>query len=94
MLEITTQKLKESEEKVSNLLEQQKIDREYSMKRILELEMSTKKKMEEMQTMLEEKLEEQQYLESINSSLTVKHFESNTELQTARRQLLKVMILF
>ncbi|KAK8926387.1 hypothetical protein KSP39_PZI018622 [Platanthera zijinensis] len=89
MLEITTQKLKDSEEKVSNLLEQQKIDREYSMKRILELEMSTKKKLEEMQTMLEEKLEEQQYLESINSSLTVKHFESNTELQTARRQLLK-----
>ncbi|KAK8949977.1 hypothetical protein KSP40_PGU017547 [Platanthera guangdongensis] len=65
------------------------MDRDNSMKRILELEMSTKKKMEEMQTMLEEKLEEQQYLESIISSLTVKHFESNTELQNARRQLLK-----
>ncbi|KAK8964998.1 hypothetical protein KSP40_PGU017095 [Platanthera guangdongensis] len=89
MLEITTQKLKESEERVSILLEQQKIDRDNSKKRILELEMSTKKKMKEMQTLLDDKLEQQQYLESINSSLTVKHFESNSELQNARRQLLK-----
>ncbi|KAK8926494.1 hypothetical protein KSP39_PZI019038 [Platanthera zijinensis] len=52
-------------------------------------EESTKKKMEEMQAELDEKVEEQQYLESINSSLMVKHFESNTELQNARKQLLK-----
>ncbi|KAI0509823.1 hypothetical protein KFK09_010420 [Dendrobium nobile] len=59
------------------------------MKHMETEEDSIKKRMEEMQAELNEKIEEQQYLESLNSSLTYKHFESNTELQHARKQLIK-----
>ncbi|PKU68188.1 hypothetical protein MA16_Dca012857 [Dendrobium catenatum] len=59
------------------------------MKHMESEEDSIKKRMEEMQAELNEKIEEQQYLECLNSSLTSKHFESNTELQHARKQLIK-----
>ncbi|XP_020577816.1 factor of DNA methylation 1-like [Phalaenopsis equestris] len=52
-------------------------------------EASMKQKMEEMQIELNGKIEEQQYIESINISLTSKHFESNTQLQNARKLLIK-----
>ncbi|XP_020577719.1 factor of DNA methylation 5-like [Phalaenopsis equestris] len=118
-LELATMKQKEADERVSKLLEEQKREKDNSIRRILELEKelaakqkleleieqlsgkievmkhmeseedSIKKRMEEMQAELNEKIEEQQYLESLNTSLTSKHFESNTELQHARKQLIK-----
>ncbi|PKA56393.1 hypothetical protein AXF42_Ash014896 [Apostasia shenzhenica] len=59
------------------------------MKHMESDEESIKKKMEEMQAELDDKIEEQQYLEKLNSDLLTKQVASNNELQEARKQLIK-----
>ncbi|PKA56394.1 hypothetical protein AXF42_Ash014897 [Apostasia shenzhenica] len=54
-------------------------------------EESIKKKMEEMQAELDDKIEEQQYLEKLNSDLLSKQVASNNELQECRKELLKAL---
>jgi len=49
-----------------------------------------KKKMEEMNSELEDKIESLEDMESMNSTLIVKERQSNDELQEARKELIEV----
>lgn len=55
-----------------------------------ENDMAVKKKMEEMEEELKEKVEELQDVEALNQTLIVKEREINDQLQEARREMIAV----